>query len=179
VQCWRGGGSGIPDLHCTAFQIVLESYQNYTCRFLFPALNEEIHDQLYLNNAQHILTICCFWGAGLTEGEKEEGARAKAALIEEAGVADGDEDGSGDEGGRRKNQFKNHLKANEAVSAHFRVLGSRLFCRVPILTCLPAESTEPIVMICSSRNLMYVHHFQHLSGKVELIVSFLFILSYK
>ena len=59
--------------------------------------------------------------AGLTEGEKEEGARAKAALLEEAGEPDGDEDGSGDEGGRRKNQFKNHMKANEAVRSPCRL----------------------------------------------------------
>ena len=77
-----------------------------------------------------MLTICCFSGAGLTEGEKEEGARAKAALIEEAGVADGDEDGSGDEGGRRKNQFKNHLKANEAVRAQYNSRFSALGCCV-------------------------------------------------
>lgn len=60
------------------------------------------------------------WGAGLTEGEKEEGAKAKQALLEAAGEADGDEDGSGDEGGRKKNQFRTHLKANEAVSTSHR-----------------------------------------------------------
>jgi len=54
-------------------------------------------------------------GAGLTEGEKEEGDRAKAALLEEAGEAPEDVEGSDDEGGRKKNQFKSHLKTNEAV----------------------------------------------------------------
>ena len=55
--------------------------------------------------------------AGLTEGEKEEGAKAEAALLEEAGEAPEDAAGSDDEGGRKKNQFKSHLKTNEAVNA--------------------------------------------------------------
>ena len=54
------------------------------------------------------------WGsrAGLTEGEKEEGAKAKAALAEEGG-GDGED---GEDGGNYKNksQFFTHLKKSEA-----------------------------------------------------------------
>lgn len=50
-------------------------------------------------------------GAGLTEGEKEEGAKAKAALAEEGG-GDGED---GEDGGNYKNksQFFTHLKKSE------------------------------------------------------------------
>ena len=53
------------------------------------------------------------WGAGLTEGEKDEGEKAKEAIREEQG-GDG-ENVSDDEMGNHKaaGQFFGHLKKNE------------------------------------------------------------------
>ena len=43
-------------------------------------------------------------------------------MLEEAGEAPEDVEGSDDEGGRKKNQFKSHLKTNEAVWSSSSIL---------------------------------------------------------
>ncbi|KAK9803444.1 hypothetical protein WJX73_001656 [Symbiochloris irregularis] len=55
---------------------------------------------------------------GLTEGEKEEGARAKERIKEEQGLDGEDPVDSDEDAGNHKasGQFKNHLKKNEAQS---------------------------------------------------------------
>ena len=104
---------GSPDTHA------LLEHQSWPETQAFANGTSPISTILFVQ-ACHCLSIILQWAAGLTEGEKEEGAKAKQRLKEEQGGDGEDPIDSDEDTGNHKasGQFKNHLKKNEVCSWH-------------------------------------------------------------